>query len=410
MIPAATAPVMSDRRTAIVGTLAVTLGPLSLSLYTPALPTLVEAFHTTPSALKLTLTVFFCGYAFAQLLSGPLSDAFGRRAVALSFFAAYMVGSLMAAGAATIDWLLAGRMLQGVGVAAGLVVGRAIVRDQFTGQQSARIMSLIGLMLAIVPAVSPSLGGLMLATVGWHAIFLAMTLYGGVVLAVFAFGVRETNAHRHRGHAHPGRVLRNYATLLANRTFMSASLAAGLSLGGMYALSAILPFVLIDTVGLTPTQFGLAMLLQTGGYTAGAAVANRLLRRVDAQRLVPVGLALVLATGLWYAVGLRLLPPSLLTVMVPLMAWTFGIGLLLPGTTSEALAGFPAMAGAASALLGFLQIGSGFAGSAAAALLFSDPLAALTTVMPAMAAIAVVARTLRPRPSSTTAALEHAPE
>jgi DHA1 family bicyclomycin/chloramphenicol resistance-like MFS transporter len=382
---------MSELRTAVVGALIVALGAVSLSLYTPALPTLVQAFGTTPATIKLTLSVYFCGFAFAQLVCGPLSDAYGRKPVALAFYSIYLAGSVMAAMSPTVGWLLAGRALQGIGVAAGITVSRAIVRDQFTGQASARIMNLIGLMLAIGPAVSPTIGGLVLSTVGWHAIFLLMVVYGVAVVVILAVFVRETNRAPDAAMAHPARVLRNYALLLGDRRFMRSGLVLGLTLGGIYTLAALLPFVLIDKVGLTPVQFGLGMMAQTCSYFAGAALTGRLLRQVDSKRLVPAGLALVLLGAAWFAIGLRLVPPSLVTVMGPVGIWAFGNALIIPGATTGALAGFGSIAGAASALTGFLQIGGGLAGSAIGALLFADPFTALTTIVPIMAVLAGVA-------------------
>src|SRR5918998_3161509 len=131
-------PIMTEMRTAVIGALIVALGPISMALYTPAMPTIVAAFQTTPAHVKLTLTVFFFGFAFAQLVCGPLSDAYGRRPVAIGFFSVYLLGSVVAAVSPSIEWLLAGRALQGIGVAAGTAISRAIVRDQFTGQSSAR--------------------------------------------------------------------------------------------------------------------------------------------------------------------------------------------------------------------------------------------------------------------------------
>src|SRR4051795_3863307 len=309
-VDAPPAPLMTETRTAVVGALIVALGSVSMSLYTPAMPALVDTFNTTPATVKLTLTVYFGGFAFAQLVCGPLSDAYGRRPVALGFFSIYLLGSVIAAFSPAIQWLVVGRMLQGIGVAAGIAISRAIVRDQFTGQRSARIMNLIGLMLAIGPAVSPALGGLILTTVGWHAIFLVMVAYGIVVVLVLGFGVRQTNRAPDPTKAHPSQIARSYMILLHDRGFMRAGLLLGLMLGGIYTLAVLLPFVMIDLVGLTPTQFGLAMICQTGSYMLGAAVTGRALRRIAAARLIPVGVVLGVVAGLWLAIGLRLVRPS----------------------------------------------------------------------------------------------------
>ena len=381
---------MTEMRTAVIGALIVALGPISLALYTPAMPTLVAAFQTTPANIKLTLTVFFFGFAFAQLVCGPLSDAYGRRPVAIGFFSVYLLGSVVAAVSPSIEWLLAGRALQGIGVAAGTAISRAIVRDQFTGQSSARILNLIGMMLAVGPALTPILGGVLLGAFGWHSIFVAMVAYGVVVVLLMWLVVPETNASQDPALAQPSGIVRSYSKLLRDRRFMRASLVLGLTLGGLFTMSALVPFVLIDTVGLTPTQFGLAMVAQTGAFTAGSVLTARLLRRMDALRLVPIGLLLVVAAGLGFGIGLRVFPASVLAVMGPASLWAFGIALLMPGTTTSALAGFAAIAGAASALTGFLQVGGGLAGSAVAALVFRDPFVALTVVMPSMAALAAL--------------------
>jgi MFS transporter, DHA1 family, multidrug resistance protein len=400
---------MSETRTAVIGALIVALGSVSMALYTPAMPTLVQVLQTTPAAVKLSLTVYLFGFAFAQLVCGPLSDAFGRRPIALGFFCIYVVGSVIAMFSPTISWLLVGRALQGIGVAAGVAISRAIVRDQFTGQSSARIMNLIGLILAVGPAVSPTIGGVLLSAFGWHSIFVVMVLYGIVAVLVMGFWCVETNTARDPTQAYPGQVARNYAMLLRDRGFMGASLVLGFAIGAFFTLAAMLPFILMEKLGLTPTGFGLVMLAQTGFYALGAFVTGRLLRRYDVRPLVSAGLMLIAVAAIGFGVGLRLLPTSLYTVMAPVVFWSFGSALVIPGATTAALAGFPKVAGAASALAGFLQIGVGLAGTALAALLFEDALTALATVMPSMALLALLAHfALHPRRELSHAAI--APE
>jgi DHA1 family bicyclomycin/chloramphenicol resistance-like MFS transporter len=186
--------------------------------------------------------------------------------------------------------------------------------------------------------------------------------------------------------------------LLMDRGFMRGSLILGFAIGAFFTLAAMLPFVLMEKLGLTPTQFGLVMLIQAGFYALGAAVTGRLLRRYEVRLLVPMGLALIAVAAIGFGLGLRLLPLSVYTVMAPVVFWAFGSALVIPGATTAALAGFPKVAGAASALAGFLQIGVGLAGTALAALLFNDPLTALETVMPSMALLALLAHfALRPK-------------
>jgi DHA1 family bicyclomycin/chloramphenicol resistance-like MFS transporter len=380
---------MSPMRTALLGALIVALGPISLALYTPAMPTLVEAFATDPATVKLTITLYFLGFAFAQLVCGPLSDAYGRKPVALSFFSIYLVGSVVAVFAPTITWLLVARALQGIGAAAGVATARAVVRDQYTGQASARIMNLIGLIFAIGPAVSPSIGALLLRTLGWHAIFVSMVLYGLVVVAVTIFAISETNPNINPAAARPRNILRSYAALARDRTFMRFSLILSCAFGALYTLPALLPFVLIGMVGLTPTQYGLATLIQTASYACGNLATMQLLRRYDAVRLIPFGIAIFCVAALVLAVGLRLFPPSLTTIIGPTALWAFGSAWIVPGATTAALANAGDRAGAASAFMGFLQIGGGLAGTLLAALLFADAFQALMNVLPVLAAAGV---------------------
>jgi MFS family permease len=183
---------MSERRTSMLGALLATLGPISMSIYTPAMPELVQAFATTESMIKLTLSVYFGGFSVAQLIAGPMSDAFGRRKATLAFVGINLLGSLVCAFAPTVDWLLAGRLIQGIGASVGITVARAIVRDQFTGAEASRIMNLIGIMLAIGPAMAPTIGGLALVVFGWQAIFFVLAGFGLIAITAVIVFMRET--------------------------------------------------------------------------------------------------------------------------------------------------------------------------------------------------------------------------
>ncbi len=381
-------PAMTERHVATIGSLLIALGPVSLALYTPAMPDLVRDFATSYPAVKATLAAYFGGFALAQLACGPLSDAFGRRPAALGFLTLYVVGSIGAMLAPSIDALMIARLVQGIGAAVGISVARAIVRDNFTGEQSARVMNTIGIFLAIGPAVAPTLGSLLMMAFDWRAIFLAMVGYGGVLLiAVWRF-LPETNRSPDPSRASPAGLVRAYATLGRDKRFLAPALMLGISLGGFYSLSSVLPFLLIDIAGLTPQAFGMGMLAQTGAYILGGVVTKALLLHVPARRIVLPGLVLGLVGASLMTLSIATLPPSYLTVMVPVAIFAFSLAMLTPDLSTRAMAAFPDKAGAAAALLGFLQMGSGFVDSGLVALIGSPPIA-FATVVPLVMVVAL---------------------
>jgi len=380
---------MTERHVAAIGSLLIALGPVSLALYTPAMPELVADFATTYPAVKATLAAYFAGFALAQLICGPLSDAYGRRPAALAFLALYALGSVGAVLAPTIHALTAARLVQGVGAAVGISVARAIVRDNFTGEQSSRVMNTIGIFLAIGPAVAPTLGSLAMLAFDWRAIFVLMVIYGGVLLVAVHRFLPETNRTPDPARASPSGLLRAYAALAGDRRFLFPALMMGLVFGGFYSLSSTLPFLLIDTAGLSPQAFGFGMLAQTGAYILGGIFTKALLKHVPARDLVLPGLMLATAGALTMTVSIALFPPSYITVMAPVAVFAFALAMVTPDLTTRAMADFPEKAGAAAALLGFAQMGSGFVDSGTVALIGSPPIA-FATVIPTVTLAALL--------------------
>ena len=376
----------------------IALGPLSLALYTPALPTLVSAFATTPAAVKFSLTVYFLGFCLAQLLCGPLSDAYGRRPVALVFFVIYFFGSIVALFATTIGVLQVGRALQGVGAAAGIATSRAMVRDLFVGQTSARIMNRTGLLVGFVPAFSPAVGSLLLTFADWRAIFVLMFVYGIVVVGVVFLLMPETNTSADASLIAPRRIAGSYVALIGDRRFAAPAVLMGLVLGGVYTLPSLMPFVLIERMGLTPVQYAFVMVIQTAALIVGNLLVGRLLRRISARRLVPFGIVIIVVAGAAFWAVRFFAEPHLLSFVIPGMLWVFGLPFVTPGTMTSALSYFPKIAGAASALIGFMQMGGGFLGSAIAAAAFGDPVAAVDTLMPIISFAAGLCYFLLPAP------------
>ncbi|AWI59236.1 multidrug effflux MFS transporter [Sinorhizobium fredii] len=402
-------PKMSERRTSIIGAFLVALGPVSMALYTPAMPELVRAFASSEAAIKMTLSLYFGGFAFAQLVSGTLSDVIGRRPATLIFMAIYLAGSLMAAFAPSIAVLLAGRLVQGIGASVGMTVARAIVRDQFTGTTAARIMNMIGMMLALGPAVSPTLGGLALGLFGWQSIFFLMVGFAAMACLTVQFFMAETvTPDRSKGHLRP--ILAAYRELLTDSRFVSTTLVIAGAVGALYAWATMLPFVLISEVGLTPTEFGVGMLMQSGLFFSGTVTVRLLMRRFTPQALVPAGLTFIGIASFILAFTMHALEPSFLAVMIPIGLYAFGIAFVMPYMMTAAMAPFPHIAGTASAMMGFIQMGSGLLGGALAALV-GAPALALGTIIPGFGLISIASyfwyrRTVRLRPLTVPASAE----
>ena len=382
-------PVMSERRVALIGALLVAIGPVSMALFTPAMPELVRAFDTTEAAVKMTLSFYFAGFALAQLVCGPLSDGFGRKPVTFFFMAIYLAATLLAALAPAIEVLIAARLLQGVGAAVGVAISRAVVRDLFTNERSARIMNVMGMILGLGPALAPTIGGLTMELFGWQAIFLFMAAAGLAIILVVRYAMAET-VGRDLSRIRPRALVNAYRVLLTNPYFLLCSIVMGGATGALYTQATVLPFILMDRVGLTPTLFGASMLMQSGSFLAGAVAVRLLMGRTSAFRLVPAGLVFMGLGSLGLAIGLRLFTPTLLGVMGPVAIYAFGIAFVIPAMATAALAGFPHMAGAASSMNGFFQMGGGLLGSIVAALI-GDPVAAMATVIPAMGLAAILA-------------------
>lgn len=386
--PVPTAPVMSERRVGLVGALIVSVGPLSMALFTPAMPELVRVFDTTEAAVKMTLSLYFAGFAVAQLVCGMLSDGFGRKPVIMAFMAIYLSASLLALFAPTIEVLIVARFLQGAGAAVGVSVTRAIVRDLFTDDRAARIVNTIWLILGLGPALAPTLGGVTMELFGWQAIFVLMLAGGLLVAAVVHLLVVETVA-RDLSRIRPRALLRSYGTLLGSGYFLSSSLVMTGAMGAMHTFVILLPFILMDRVGLSPAQFGLSMLLQSGAFFAGSLATRWIMHRLDSKRLVPIGVVFIAAGSVGMAVMLRFHDISFLKVMAPGAVFTFGLPFVMPAVLIAAMAPFPHIAGAASSMSGFFQMGGGVIGGTIA-LLFNDPVAAAATIIPAMGVLAIV--------------------
>ncbi|HJM49015.1 MAG TPA: multidrug effflux MFS transporter [Alphaproteobacteria bacterium] len=331
----------------------VAVGMVATNIYVPSLPALTRDLGTTPRMVQLTLTVYFAAVALTQLAYGPISDRIGRRPVVLAGIGLYIVASLGCMLAPSIEVLIGARVLQAMGACAGPVMARAIIRDVFEREESARVMATIGLVLAISPAVAPVLGSHLQVWFGWRSVFAAVAAFGTVVMIVMLRFLGET---RPPGLAPPSSLMAGYRTLLASPAYLGYALSSTCVLAGLFAFITEAPFIIIELLGEPAQNFGWYSLITVGGFALGSYAASRLSLRLGIDRMVALGIAAALL-GAGLLAGLALAGVfSVAAVIVPMAVVASGMGMVFPNTTAGAVGAFPHIAGTASALLGFLQM------------------------------------------------------
>jgi len=384
-------------RTALTLGAFVALGPLTIDMYLPALPTITTELETTSAAVQLTLTGTLVGLALGQLVLGPLSDTFGRRRPLIAGTALHVLASLLVLIAPNIAVLGALRLLQGVGTAAGAVIAIAVVRDLFDGRAAATMLSRLFLVIGAAPVLAPTIGGEVLRFTSWRGVFVILAGYGLLLLAVGFFLLSETLPPERRSRTGLAGTLRGYRGLFGDRAYVGLVLVAGLTMAGLFSYVSGSSFVYQDEFGLDEQQFGL--LFGAGAvWLIGATQLNPvLLRRFSPAQVLVAGTVGGAVAGV-VLLGLAVTSTGgLFAVAVPLWAVLFGCGLALPNAPALALSRHGEAAGTAAALLGAVQFGVGAAVSPLVGLLGNDAVA-MGTVIVASLVLAIVVLVVVVRP------------
>ena len=332
----------------------VALGPLSVDVYLPAMPTMMVALDTDIRHMHLTLSSYLTGFALFHLACGPLADRFGRKPILIGGTVLFVAACVGCSLAETVDELVFFRFIQGIGACVGPTLARAVARDIFGPTRAARALSLIAMMMALAPAIAPAMGGVMMLWLPWPSIFVFLAVYGIAMIMLIHVFLAESLPQRQS--LHPLSILVNYGTLLRSPMFLIATFASGFVYAGFLAYLASSSFVYIDMLGVPVEYFGLTFITSVLGYMAGSGLSARLTKNYTSEQMVLAGAALaaVAAGTVW--IGAQRLPDSIAVMMIPMMFYCMGIGLMLPNAMAIALSPFPYIAGTASALLGFVQM------------------------------------------------------
>lgn len=350
----------STAQVVVVLSLLLGLQPVTTDLYLPSLPSLARELRAPMASAQLTLSALILSFGLGQLLVGPMSDRFGRRPLLLGGLSVYVIASLLSMMAPTIDTLIGTRALQGIGLAAAVVCGRAMVRDLYEPLEGTDVMSRGQTGLGVFALASPLVGGWLAMGAGWRAALATTGLIAAAGLALVILRLPETLQQQHPEALRPARMLKNWAAIARHPAFRAWALLLLCTYGGLYTFLAGSGFVMIEVLGISRAHYGWVLASSSASYLIGTFACRRALARWGIARSVTWagffsaagGLSLIALT--WWG------SPTWWSIAAAHALFAFGHGVHQPCGQAGVVAPFPAQAGAASALSGFVLAGGAF--------------------------------------------------
>lgn len=342
----------------LLGSLCV-VTPFAVDMYLPAFSKIAAEFHTTTSAISLSLSTYFVGFALGQMIYGPLLDRFGRKrplCIGLSVYILCSIGCAMAPGLQALTGL---RFLEALGGCVAQVGAIAMVRDFFPVEESAKIFSLLFLMIGVSPLAAPTVGSLMVAGPGWRWIFVLLAAIAFVIVTVTFFLLPEGHQPDHSVSLRPGPLLAGFWNIFRNPQFLTYTLAGAFSFAGLFGYVAGSPTIFMDGFHMGIKAFGLVFTVLVMGFIGGNQVNVFLLRRFTSRQIFFAALLVQALIGSFFFAGMVIHVVGLTATLVLFFIFLSCIGLTYPNAAALGLAPFSRDAGRASALLGFLQTGTG---------------------------------------------------
>jgi DHA1 family bicyclomycin/chloramphenicol resistance-like MFS transporter len=332
-----------------------TLGPFSIDAYLPAFEGIQRSLDASTLEIQQTLSGYLFAFGVMFLFHGALSDSFGRRPVILAALATYTVASIGGALANTVHTLVIWRVVQGLSVGAGMVVGRAMIRDLFNAEDAQRLMSLVTLFFGLAPAIAPIIGGWLFVALGWRSIFWALAGVGLVLVAVSARLLPETLEPRARQAFHPVALLKGYEEVGINLKFLFLSLAAGFNFNAFFLYIVSAPAFLGRHLGLGPQQYAWLFIPSIAGIMIGSQLSGRAAGRLTSRQTVQrayIFMGCAATANLAYT---WLAHPAVPWAMVPIFFYGIGFAMAMPSITIITLDLFPTRRGMAASLQGFVS-------------------------------------------------------
>lgn len=336
-------------------------GTMAMHIFVPALPVAGNALGALPSGMQQTITLYVLGLAVGQLIYGPLSDTLGRRPTLLVGLALYLLGSVLALCAPTLQWLVGARLLQALGGAAGITLGRAIVRDTSAPERVTKDLALLNLLTLVGPGLGPIIGAYLADHLGWRSIYLFLVLMACAMVGCAWRLLPET--HLQRQPLGVRRIATDYVNLLRNRRFAAFMLGGACSTTALYPYLATAPYIVHDQLGLPISMVGWFAASTIVGASLGTMTTRKLAGKVATERFLYVGAGMGLSLAIVFLIVQLMGWMTAAMLLAITVTMTFGAGLAGPAALSRALASSPNLAGAAAGFYGFSQMAMGALGT-----------------------------------------------
>lgn len=367
--------------------LMTSVGPFGDTEYTPSLPAIAHDLHVTYTAVQQSMTAYLLAYAAMQLLYGPLSDKIGRKPVALLGALLFTAGSFVCYISNTLDLLLLGRALQGLGSCAGAIISSAAVRDSFDKDKIDLIYTKINAAFALAPATGPIVGAIVDNKYGWHANMLILLALGSLLLLAVLLFFPETHLPNIRQKISPSFLWHNYIKLFKQKDFFPAIFINGIAIGVVYTSLTEGPALVTHTLGLSSKWVAVVAVGILIAFTIGSLISIGLEKRYHPWYIVKFGLLLIILGALFLALAGYFKIIYLYSTLLPIMLSFSGIALVVPNSVSVAMAPFQDTTGTASAMVGFSQMGIAALSNAGVSLLPFGPIYALAVIFSILAGL-----------------------